>query len=85
VSDIEDENRYTPTAIWEQRPPAPHPLLIIQTIIQYVENIIMPFIKHTQETLGNDSAALVIMDNFKGQVTDKIDGKLHYSYLLDST
>jgi len=43
-----------------------------ETMIQYVENIIMPYIERTRETLGNDSAALVIMDNFKGQVTDKM-------------
>jgi len=39
-------------------------------MIKYVENIIMPYIQITNDSLGEESAALVIMDNFKGQVTD---------------
>ena len=40
-------------------------------MIQYVQNIIVPFVEQTRESLGEDEdkAAVVIMDNFKGQVT----------------
>ena len=40
-------------------------------MIQYVQNIIVPFVERTRESLGEDEdkAAVVIMDNFKGQVT----------------
>ena len=38
----------------------------------YVENIIIPFVEQTRESLGEDNAAVVIMDNFKGQVTAAI-------------
>ena len=42
-----------------------------RTMIQYVLNIIVPFVEQTTESLGEDEdkAAVVIMDNFKGQVT----------------
>ena len=38
----------------------------------YVEHIIVPYIKNVRENVGNDKAALVIMDNFKGQVTESV-------------
>ena len=40
-------------------------------MIQYVHNIIVPFVELTRESLGEDEdkAAVVIMDNFKDQVT----------------
>ena len=40
-----------------------------ETMLQYIDNIISPFIKSTRERLKCSSAALVIIDNFKGQVT----------------
>ena len=44
-----------------------------KTMIQYAQNIIVPFVEQTSESLGEDEdwAAVVIMhmDNFKGQVT----------------
>ena len=42
-----------------------------KTMIQYVQIIIVPFVEQTKESLGEDEdkAAVVIMDNFKGQVT----------------
>ena len=44
-----------------------------QTMVQYVHNIILPYVKLIRELKQNDSAsALVIMDNFKSQVTDAI-------------
>ena len=40
-------------------------------MIQYVQNVIVQFVEQTRESLGEDEdkAAVVIMDNFKGQVT----------------
>ena len=38
-------------------------------MIQYVQNIIIPYV---QDTLNEDKAALVMMDNFKGQTTEKV-------------
>ena len=44
-----------------------------QTMVQYVHNIILPYAKLIRKLKQDDSAsALVIMDNFKGQVTDAI-------------
>ena len=40
-----------------------------ETMIRYVNNIIVPFVEKTRESLGEDKAAVIIMDNFKGQVT----------------
>jgi len=38
-------------------------------MMQYVNNIIVPFVEQTRESLGEDKVAVAIMDNFKGQVT----------------
>ena len=44
-----------------------------QTMVQYIHNIILPYVKLIRELKQDDSASsLVIMDNFKGQVTDDI-------------
>ena len=55
-------------------------------MMQYVENIIVPFVEQTRELLGEDKAAIVIMDNFKGQVTaamtDLLEKHRIHSYLL---
>ena len=55
-------------------------------MIQYVESIIIPFVEQTRESLGEDKAAVVIMDNFKGQVptamTDLLEKHRIYSCLL---
>ena len=37
------------------------------TMIQYIERIILPYVNANKER--SDDAAVVIMDNFKGQVT----------------
>ena len=42
------------------------------TMIQYVQNIVIPYVRNVQEVLNEDKAALVIMDNFKGQTTEKV-------------
>ena len=50
-------------------------------MMQYVENIIVPFVEQTRELLGEDK--VVIMDNFKGQVTAAMTDKHRiHSYLL---
>ena len=44
-----------------------------ETMVQYIHNIIFPYVELVREQIQNDNAsALVIMDNFKGQVTDSI-------------
>ncbi len=43
------------------------------TMIQYIKNIIIPYTKRTRELIQQDnSPALVIMDNFKGQITTPV-------------
>ena len=41
-----------------------------QTMLQYVEHIILPYMEKVRETLGDNKPALAIMDNFKGQITE---------------
>ena len=42
-------------------------------MVQYIHNIIIPYVKLVRELKQDDSAsALMIIDNFKGQVTDNI-------------
>ena len=43
-----------------------------ETMIQCVKNIIIPYIEGVHDTIG-DKPALVIMDNFKGQITRSIN------------
>ena len=43
-----------------------------QTMVQYIENIIVPHVEATCASLGENIPALVIMDNFKGQITSVI-------------
>lgn len=38
-------------------------------MLQYIENIIRPYVEGVHSRLSCDSAAVVIIDNFKGQVT----------------
>ena len=42
-----------------------------ETMLQYIKHIIVPYVKNVRESLGSDGAALVVMDNFKGQTTSK--------------
>ena len=44
-------------------------------MVQYIEHIIIPYVEKQRGMLG-DKPALVIMDNFKGQVTTKINDLL---------
>ena len=53
----------------------------------YVQNIIMPFVEQTRESLGedDDKAVTVLMDNLKGQVTPAMTGKTPHSFMFDTT
>ena len=45
-----------------------------KTMLQYIVEIIIPYVDRQRESLGDTSkAALVIMDNFKGQITSKVN------------
>ena len=39
-------------------------------MLAYIENIVLPFVEARRES--SDRAALVVMDNFKGQVTEAV-------------
>ena len=44
-----------------------------ETMIQYVENVIIPYVERTRElSFEEDTPALVIIDNFKGQMTSAV-------------
>ena len=46
-------------------------------MIEYIETIIIPYVESYREFLNDpDQAALVIMDNFKGQVTSAVNNLL---------
>ena len=51
-------------------------------MIQYVDNIILPYVEITRKNLNNEEApALVIMDNFKGQITQVINSILEDNHI----
>ena len=54
------------------------------TMVQYVDNIILPYVEKVREKVGAEKAALVIMDNFKGQTTTKITNRLEENNILIS-
>ena len=41
-------------------------------MIQYVERIIIPYVKPVRASFSDDTPVLVIMDNFKGQITPTV-------------
>ena len=41
-------------------------------MLQYIDNIILPYVAKARDDVGADMAALVIMDNFKGQTTQQV-------------
>ena len=43
-----------------------------QTMLQYVDNIITPYVERVREILGENKAAVVVMDNFKGQIVESV-------------
>ena len=46
------------------------------TMLQYVENIIVPYVRATRSAFTDETPALVIMDNFKGQITSAVTNLL---------
>ena len=47
-----------------------------ETMIQYIDEIILPYVKRQRDAFDDTTAALVIMDNFKGQITDSVNSLL---------
>ena len=43
-----------------------------KTMLQYVKKVIIPYVESIRESFDSDTPALVIMDNFKGQVVDSV-------------
>jgi len=43
-----------------------------KTMIKYINNVFLPFVEQTRQLHGEDKPTIVIMDNFKGQVTDTV-------------
>ena len=41
-------------------------------MLQHIDHVILPYVQSMREKVGDDKAALVIIDNFKGQVTESI-------------
>ena len=41
-------------------------------MLQYVENIIIPYVRFAQEANADNTLALANMDNFRGQITSLI-------------
>ena len=46
------------------------------TMIQYIEKIIVPYINSAQQAFQDDTPALIIIDNFKGQITSSVTSLL---------
>ena len=41
-------------------------------MLDYIKHIIVPYLWKTRENVGEDKTALVIIDNFKGQITESV-------------
>ena len=48
-------------------------------MVQYVENIIIPYVEARRVSFEDETPALVIMDNFKGQITSGISELLEFN------
>jgi len=55
------------------------------TMFQYVKNIIVPYVKSTRGSFEDDTPALVIIDNFKGQITSSESNNIHVCLLPPNT
>ena len=51
-------------------------------MIQYIERIIMPYIEQVRGSYKDDTPALIIMDNFKGQITETVMNLLEANNIL---
>ena len=47
-----------------------------ETMFRYIKAIIIPYVEKQRDNLGEDKSALVIMDNFKGQITPCVNAIL---------
>ena len=47
-----------------------------KTMLQYIENVIAPFVESILCLLGDRKPALIVIDNFKGQVTPSVNACL---------
>lgn len=61
-----------------------------QTMLEYIEHIIVPYVKTTRDLLNDNKPALVIIDNFKGQITASVNAlldshKIHVCLLPPNT
>ena len=52
------------------------------TMLQYIECIILPYVEKVRDDMGVNKAALVIMDNFKGQITTSVSSLLEDNNIL---
>ena len=51
-------------------------------MLEYIEHIVLPYVENIRELLYNDQTpALIIMDNFKGQITKKVNDLLEENHL----
>ena len=41
-------------------------------MIEYIENVIIPYVENVRGMLGDEKSVLAIMDNFKGQRNDRV-------------
>ena len=60
------------------------------TMLDYINHVIVPYLQKTRECVGEDKTALVINDNFKGQVTQPViqlleDNNVHVCTLPPNT
>ena len=53
-----------------------------ETMLQYIQDIIIPFVDKTRQNIGADEKqpALAIFDHFKGQMTECVIQKLEDNY-----
>ena len=61
-----------------------------ETMVQYVDNIILPYVAAIRASIEENKPALVIMDNFKGQITSAVtelmeENNIHVVLLLPNT
>ena len=54
------------------------------TMLQYIDNIILPYVANVRDYVGADRAALVVVDNFKGQTTEDVIQRLDENNILIS-
>ena len=52
-------------------------------MLQYIAHIILPYIHRVREMLGDENlSALILMDNFKGKITNKVQTLLGENSVL---